>query len=80
MKTDSIYDRCKSPSFYTCSITFTNIYKSVLIVSVILILVCVRGVLYMLTEQVSFNQRKSSLNLVICFKIMVLNGNLEKKI
>lgn len=46
MKTDSIYDRCKSPSFYTCSITFTHTYKSVLIVSVILILVCVRGVLF----------------------------------
>lgn len=32
--------------FYTCSITFTHIYKSdLLIVSVILTLVCVRGVL-----------------------------------
>lgn len=47
MKTDSIYDRCKSPSilhvFYNI---YTHTYKSdLLIVSVILTLVCVRGVL-----------------------------------
>lgn len=47
MKTNSIYDRCKSPSilhvFYNI---YTHTFKSdLLIVSVILTLVCVRGVL-----------------------------------
>lgn len=50
MKMDSIYDCCKLLFFYMCFIIFIYIYKSVFIVFVILIFVCVCGVLYMLIE------------------------------